>query len=227
MAAKSFLNGGEESMSGQRMLPFSMVLMTFLGVGPAANSARATFMIATNPSGDQFFNGAANKDVTSFTGTVGGQHSGPQVTVTTTGAVDTGAGFSNIKPVKDGTLTKLTFTPANGNLYDGFSFRGQLLAAGSVKLTVKDNQGDPAQSFTFTNLPKDADFDRIGIIAVAGSGETIQSVTIENAGFKEVKQVEFSDAPITPVPEPASLTLLGLGAVSLCGYSWLRRKRST
>ena len=79
---------------------------------PLAGSVRAEFMVDPNPDGDKFYNGDAYKNVSSFTGTVGGQHSGPEVTVDTVGNVDTGAGFSTIKPVKDGTLTRLTFTPA-------------------------------------------------------------------------------------------------------------------
>ena len=35
----------------------------FLGSSPA----HSTFIVATNPSGDQFFNGDANKNVSSFT----------------------------------------------------------------------------------------------------------------------------------------------------------------
>jgi len=187
-----------------------------------AASARADFMIDPNPGGEKFFNGDANKDVSSFTGTVGGQHSGPEVTVTTVGDVDTGAGFSTIKPVKDGTLTSVTFTPADPNLFDDFSFRGQLEDAGSVTLTVKDNQGDPAQTFTFSGLPKDADFDRMGIVAKAGSGETIKWVKLTSDGFEEEKQNEFSFAPgHQPVPTPASLW----GGLALLGCLTVARMR--
>lgn len=191
-------------------------------------SVRANFIIDPNPDGTKFYNGDALKDVSSFTGTVGGQHSGPEVTVTTIGNVDTGAGFSTIKPVKDGTLTSLTFTPADGNLFDDFSFRGQLVDAGSVTVTVHDNQGDPAQTFVFSGLPKDADFDRIGIVAVAGSGETIKSVTLTSAGFEEQKQNEFSFAagPVGgPLPAPASIwsgagLLLGFGVIRHLRRRW-------
>lgn len=197
-----------------------MALGAFLIV---AASARADFMIDPNPGGEMFFNGDANKDVSTFTGTVGGQHSGPEVTVTTIGNVDTGAGFSTIKPVKDGTLMSVTFTPANPNLFDDFSFRGQLEAAGSVTLIVQDNQGRPAQKFTFSGLPKDADFDRMGIVAVAGTHETIKSVTLMSDGFKEEKQNEFSFAPGKPraVPTPASLW----GGLALLGWLTVARMR--
>jgi hypothetical protein len=37
---------------------------------------------------------------------------------------------------------------------------------------------------------------------------------------------EFTVGPTSAVPEPASLTLLGIGAVGLVGYGWRRRKRA-
>ena len=195
-------------------------------VALATGAAHADFIIDPSPGGVMFFNGDANKDVASFVGTVGGQHSGPAVTVDTVGNVDTGAGFSTIKPVQDGSLTSLTFTPADGNLFADFSFRGQLLsdADGTVEVTVQDNQGGAPQTFTFTDLGAEADFARIGIVAVAGSEETIQSVTL-TSDFKEQKQNEFSFAPGV-VPEPGALALLaGLGGPLCLGLMRGRWRR--
>ena len=178
-----------------------------------ATPAHALFEIDLDPGGTKFFISNANKDVSTFSGFVGGQHSGFPVTVDTTGAVDTGAGFATIKPVKHGSLTELLFTPQDPNQFGDFSFRGQLLAAGNIDVTVQDNQGDPAQTFVFAITKANADFARIGIEAVAGSGETIKSVDITSAGFKEFKQVEFSNA----IPELSTwaMMIIGFGGVGL------------
>lgn len=37
---------------------------------------------------------------------------------------------------------------------------------------------------------------------------------------------DFSFTPATAVPEPTSLTLLSIGAISILGYGWRRRRRS-
>ncbi len=193
-------------------------------------SVHADFMIDPNPGGQKLYNDLANKDVATFMGNVGGNGVGPLVTIDTIGNVDTGSGYSNIKPIKDGILTSLLFTPADGDLFDSFSFRGQLLddANGEVKVTVQDNQGGSPESLTFTGLGKNSDFDRIGIIAVAGSGETIKWVKLESV-FKEQKQNEFDATSTTTnaVPEPASCILFGVGSLGLVGYGWRRQKQHT
>ena len=134
----------------------------------------------------------------------------------TTGNVDTGSGFATIKPITNGSLTDLIFTPENPNLFADFSFRGQLLADanGTVTVMVQDNQGNPAQSFTFSGLGTNSDFARQGIISL--DGETIQSVTLMS-DFKEVKQIEFSLAGARVPDSGSTVMLLGvaLGAAEV------------
>jgi len=177
--------------------------------------------------GTDFFIDDANPapGVATFTGTVGAHLSGPAITVDTTGAVETGAGFSVIKPSGAAILSMLTFTPANDALFNDFSFRGQLERpgfTGTVDITWTDSSGASGMlSVTGVKGPRAA-FDRIGI--VSNDGETLKSVEISTtgvAGFKDVKQIEFS-----AIPEPSTYTLLLLGFAGL-GYAALRRSKRT
>ena len=183
-------------------------------------SASATFIVDTDPGGEKLFIDVANKNVSDFEGFVGANNSSaPHVDIHTTGNVDTGSGFATIKPIKDGSLTELVFTPENPNLFADFSFRGQLNAGanGTVTVTVQDNQGNPAQIFIFTGLGTNADFARQGIISL--DGESIASVTL-TSDFKEVKQIEFSLAGAR-VPDGGSTVML-LG-VALGAAEGIRR----
>ncbi len=113
----------------RQFLLAGFAVSAFLGVTSAAH---ATFIIDPNPGGDMFFIDVANKDVSSFSGMVGSNVSGPVVNVSTIGNVDTGSGFATIKPVMSGVLTQLTFTPVDPNMFSDFSFRGSLKEAGSL-----------------------------------------------------------------------------------------------
>jgi hypothetical protein len=142
------------------------------------------------------------------------------VTITTIANVNNGSGWANITPVDDTLLESLTFTPTNQYAYGDFSFRGQVGDNRHVEIDVKTAQGNayysnlalPSPLFTVDKTASQ-DFTRIGFKL---TNESIQSVTITNPDFKEVKHIEFS-----PVPIPAVAWLLGTGLVGLAG---IRRK---
>jgi hypothetical protein len=202
------------------------------GFALASVPAHATFVIDTScgvskcSAGIDFFIDDANSDATTFTGTVGG-HKELAVTVDTTGAVETGAGFADIKPFGSAILNSLTFTPANDALFNDFSFRGQLERpgfTGTVDIAWTDSSGMSGTLTVMGVKGPSADFDRIGIVST--DGETLKSVTISTPGsesFKEVKQVEFSSASI--IPEPSTYVLMLLGFAGM-GYAGLHKAKS-
>lgn len=213
-----------------RKLSLAAAVGTALAIGAVTAPAHATFVLDTScgqskcDAGTMAFIDMANKDVSTFMMGVGG-HTGPQVTVTTTGNVDTGAGFATIKPTKDATLTELTFTPADNTLFNDFSFRGQLSDAGfngDINVFWTDSLGNTGEvSFTGVKGPN-ADFNRLGIVSL--DGETLASVEVTTTGsgsFKEFKQVEFSFAT-PPIPAPASIAVLASG---LLGLLAVRRRK--
>lgn len=205
-----------------------VLILALIILGIHVQKASANFIVDSNPGGEKFYidktkDDVENTNVGSFTGHVGGNNSGPLVNVDTIGNVDTGSGYANIKPVKDGKLTSLLFTPADPTLFGDFSFRGQLEVAGTI--TVKVNQGTPDPfELQWSIANANQDFERIGIVAVPGTGETIKWVEISYAGgFKEVKQIDFSNA--APVPIPSAMLLLGSGLAGLVGIGRWRRKK--
>src|SRR4029077_8628435 len=80
--------------------------------GALSLSASATFMVDPDPGGEKLFIDVANKNKTDFKGFVGANNSSaPNVGIHTTGPVNTGSGFANLKPIKNGFRAELIFTP--------------------------------------------------------------------------------------------------------------------
>jgi hypothetical protein len=171
-----------------------------------------------NAAGGSSLNLSNSSNVTNFFGTAITTN---DIAVHTVGAVDTASGNATIKPNGDSIFSTLMFTPVNANLFGSFTFRGQLFDAGSVTLVVQDNQGDLAQSFTFSGLNANADFGPFGISSVPGSGETIKSLTLTTSGadgFKEEKQFTFGIAGAIPEPSTWAMMILGFAGVGLLAY---------
>lgn len=173
---------------------------------------------------------------TGFYGSVGVNNSNQDVDVLTNTAVTVGNGYANIKP-DTGVLNSLTFTPTSATAYDGFFFRGQVNAFdcgkrcdstpfdGKVYATVTDNLGN-IENLTFTGVADNSDFATLGFNSIL-VGHSIKSVTIYLDGtgfFKEFKQVDFSPAAISAVPEASTWAMMMLGFFGV-GFLAYRRKK--
>ena len=175
-------------------------------------TARADFVIDTSfLGGDQLHITTAVTNSTSYTGDVNGT---ANVGIKTIGASQTGSGFATIKP--DGSpggpilpLTSLTFDPVD-DTFSNFNFRGQLFQAPQdITVTVNDNLA-ASKCLTFTISKANQDFASLGVIAVAGTNEFIDSVNISTGGqgFKEVKQIQFGTEVTAAVPEPSTWAMM-------------------
>ena len=186
-----------------------------------AASATTFFMPETNPGGAKLFLDSAKDGTSSFGSVV----SNDDVAISVSGASDFASGFANIKPVKGGALTDLTFRPTNPDEFSDFSFRGQDLAANQTIDVIVTDQNGNVQTIDFTETKANVDFTRIGIVGLAG--ETIKSVElVDSGGFKEAKQFEFSGANIANnVPEPATWTMMLAGFFGLGGMLRGRREK--
>jgi hypothetical protein len=197
------------------------------GLALACTSAHATFILDTScgvsqcAEGTDFFIDNVNKDVQTFTGTVG--LSGPAVTVETSANVDTGLATITATTA----LTALVFKPADDTLFNGFSFRGQLAASGfegTIDVSWTDSNRKTGSITVIGVKGPDADFDRLGI--VSHDGETLHLVTVSvppsqsgGESFKEFKQIEFSSAtPVIPEPSTWAMMLLGFAGLGFVGY---------
>jgi hypothetical protein len=201
-------------------LGLALGLLGFL-LGTTPAKADFIFSVGTDASDKVFFDKADG--VTTFTGTT--QTSNVVINYTTDQAVNVANGYSTVKPT-GATFLDLTATPTTGANFTDFSTRGQLQAAGSVTMIVTD-QNNQTFSHTFTGLPANADFSPLEATAVTGSGETIKSVEIMSAGWKEVKQQNFGFSTDPAVPEPGSIILATTGLAVMGAFGVVRRRART
>ncbi|MHB8529790.1 MAG: PEPxxWA-CTERM sorting domain-containing protein [Caulobacteraceae bacterium] len=193
----------------------------------SVGSAQAAilFKVDPNPGGTKLFLDKAKDASISY-----GEVVAPDdVAISVFGNAKFANGFANIKPVKDGSLTTITFTPVNSTEFTDFSFRGQdVMANQTIDVIVTDQHG-VATTLTFTIAKANADFggpNGLGIIA-AKPGEFIKSVELLNSGgFEEGKQYRFSTALVSAIPEPATWAMMLVGFLGLGGLMRDARRRA-
>jgi hypothetical protein len=148
-------------------------------------------------------------------------------------------------------ITKVTFdTSTLGVVVSSPSGGGGIINNGVVNPTFFGALGSSTFGLTATSFPPGANYFNSelnltlnGNIAINFQGATatvefsdglVAKATLSGpisgsnslGDFVEWESTFSASGGHTPVPEPASLTLLGVGALSLVGYGWRRRRRA-